>query len=70
MEYGINLSINEENNTNINEIINDNEFLELIHEIMTSSVMKDAYLSISNWYLTKEKFDINGEMKKTKEQEN
>ena len=37
---------------------------------MTSSVMKDAYLSISNWYLTKEKFDINGEMKKTKEQEN
>ena len=66
----INISINEENNTNINEIINNNDFLELIHEIMTSSVMKDAYLRISNWYLTNGKFDINGEMKITKEREN
>ena len=66
----INISINEENNTNINEIINDNDFLELIHEIMTSSVMKDAYSRISNLFLTNGKFDINGEMKITKEQEN
>ena len=66
----INISINEQNITNINGIINDNYFRNLINEIMISPVMKDAYFRISNWYLTNGKFDINGNMQITNEQEN
>ena len=54
----------------IKNIVNDNSFLELINKIMTSKVMQDAYVRISNWYLTNGNIVIDGEMKKIDGNEN
>ena len=45
----------------IKGIINESSFLELIYEIMTSPVMKDAYNRIYYWYSTKGENDIDKE---------
>ena len=57
-------------NIKINDIINSDSFLMLINDIMTSPVMNDAYIRISNWYLTNGKFNIEGELKSINEKEN
>ena len=54
----------------INNIISDSGYIDLIKNIMTSPVMEDAYLRISNYYLTNGKFNINGNMKSTNEKNN
>ena len=45
----------------IKNIINKSEFLELIYNIMTSPVMKDAYNRIYYWYSTNGEYDIDQE---------
>ena len=45
----------------IQEIINDLKFLNLIKEIMTSPVMQDAYKRINYWYSTNGEYDLDKE---------
>ena len=45
----------------IKKILEDNDFIKLIQNIMKSSVMKDAYIRIFNYYSTNGEFDIEQE---------
>ena len=48
-------------NSDIQTILDDNDFIHLIDNIMVSPVMKDAYNRIYIWYSTNGEFDINKE---------
>ena len=54
----ITISNNNENLIDINRIILEETFINLIKEIMLSPVMDDAYKRISEWYEANGKFDL------------
>ena len=57
-----------EEDKKINKIINDENFMEMIKNIMKSSVMVDAYNIIYRIYSTDGKYDYNNEMIEEKKQ--
>ena len=58
------LGPNEEKDKNlITEIINNTEFINLLDGIMRSTVMKNAYYIINQFYASKGKMDLDKEMK-------
>ena len=61
----INASATYGNVQDIEKILNDPEFYNLINRIMTSCVMKDAYTRINNLYISDGKFENNEDIIKS-----
>ena len=64
-EYYLYIDKHHENNfyeKEINEILKDKNFIELLNEIIKSKVMKNAYINISDWYKTNGKKDLYDEI--------